>query len=57
MISRWDTCYGTDRPHPPFRRNGFEFCPVEGETRRRRRREKERERGVVIASAGSTFGG
>lgn len=55
MISRWDTCYGTDRPHPPFRRNGFEFCPVEGETRRRRRREKER--GVVIASAGSTFGG
>lgn len=44
MISRWDTCYGTDRPHPPFRRNGFEFCPVEGETRRRRRRERKRER-------------
>lgn len=54
MISLWDTCYGTDRPHPPFRRNGFEFCPVGGE---RRGGEKERGGGVVIASAGSTFRG
>ena len=43
MISLWDTCYGTDRPHPPFRRNGFEFCPVGGE----RGGERERREGNV----------